>query len=68
MLRIGYIVVPNFQVMIFGGLTVFELANRMTKEPHYDIRLISEGGGPVRSSLGYSVMTDSFDEMVGSTR
>jgi transcriptional regulator GlxA family with amidase domain len=62
MLRIGYIVVPNFQVMIFGGLTVFEMANRMTKEPHYDIRLISEGGGPVRSSLGYSVMTDSFDD------
>ncbi|CAN7686524.1 GlxA family transcriptional regulator [Caballeronia sp. LjRoot31] len=62
MLRIGYIVVPNFQVMIFGGLTVFEMANRMTKEPHYDIRLISEGGGPVRSSLGYSVLTDSFDD------
>jgi transcriptional regulator GlxA family with amidase domain len=62
MLRIGYIVVPNFQVMIFGGLTVFEMANRMTKEPHYDIRLISEGGGQVRSSLGYSVMTDSFDD------
>jgi transcriptional regulator GlxA family with amidase domain len=62
MLRIGYIVVPNFQVMIFGGLTVFEMANRMTKEPHYDIRLISEGGGPVKSSLGYSVMTHSFDD------
>ncbi|MDB5785306.1 MAG: helix-turn-helix domain protein [Caballeronia mineralivorans] len=62
MLRIGYIVVPGFQVMVFGGLTVFELANRMTKEPHYEIRLISESGGPVRSSLGYSVMTDSFAE------
>ncbi|MGF6858197.1 GlxA family transcriptional regulator [Paraburkholderia sp. CI3] len=62
MLRIGYIVVPNFQVMIFGGLTVFELANRLTKEPHYEIRLISESGGPVQSSLGYSVMTDRFDE------
>ena len=62
MLRIGYIVVPNFQVMIFGGLTVFEMANRLTKEPHYEIRLISEGGGPVQSSLGYSVMTDCFDE------
>ena len=62
MLRIGYIVVPNFQVMILGGLTVFEMANRMTKEPHYDIRLISEGGGPVRSSLGYSILTDSFDD------
>jgi transcriptional regulator GlxA family with amidase domain len=62
MLRIGYIVVPNFQVMIFGGLTVFEMANRLTKEPHYEIRLISEAGGPVQSSLGYSVMTDRFDE------
>ena len=62
MLRIGYIVVPNFQVMIFGGLTVFEMANRLTKEPHYEIRLISEAGGPVQSSLGYSVMTDCFDE------
>jgi transcriptional regulator GlxA family with amidase domain len=62
MLRIGYIVVPNFQVMIFGGLTVFEMANRLTKEPHYEIRLISEAGGPVQCSLGYSVMTDRFDE------
>lgn len=62
MLRIGYIVVPNFQVMIFTGLTVFEMANRMTKEPHYDIHLISESGGPIRSSLGYTVMTDSFDD------
>ena len=62
MLRIGYIVVPGFQVMVFGGLTVFELANRLTKEPYYEIRLISESGGPVQSSLGYSVMTDSFSE------
>ena len=62
MLRIGYIVVPGFQVMVFGGLTVFELANRLTKEPYYEIRLISESGGPVESSLGYSVMTDSFAE------
>jgi transcriptional regulator GlxA family with amidase domain len=62
MLRIGYIVVPGFQVMVFGGLTVFELANRLTTEPYYEIRLISESGGPVQSSLGYSVMTDSFAE------
>jgi transcriptional regulator GlxA family with amidase domain len=62
MLRIGYIVVPGFQVMVFGGLTVFELANRLTKEPYYEIRLISESGGPVQSSLGYSVMTDSLAE------
>lgn len=63
MLRIAYIVVPNFQVMIFGGLTVFELANRITKDPYYEIRLVSEKGGLVQSSLGYSVMTDSFEDV-----
>ncbi len=64
MLRVGYVVFPNFQTIVFSGMTVFELANRVTKEPHYDLRLISENGGLVKSSLGYSVMTDRFD--VGS--
>ena len=64
MLRVGYVVFPNFQTIVFSGMTVFELANRVTKEPHYDLRLISENGGLVQSSLGYSVMTDRFD--VGS--
>ena len=63
MQRIAYLLMPDFQVMVFGGLSVFELANQTAPEPHYDIRLISEEGGPVRSSLGYSVMTDAFDDM-----
>lgn len=61
MLRVGYVVFPNFQTIVFSGMTVFELANRVTKEPQYDLRLISENGGLVKSSLGYSVMTDRFD-------
>jgi transcriptional regulator GlxA family with amidase domain len=60
MQRIAYLLVPDFQVMVFSSLSVFELANQ-TVPGHYDIRLISEQGGNVRSSLGYSVATEAFD-------
>jgi transcriptional regulator GlxA family with amidase domain len=62
MQRIGYVVVPDFQVMVFAGLSVFEVANQTASQPYYDIHLLSERGGPVLSSLGYSVMTESLDE------
>ena len=62
MQRIAFLLVPGFQTMVFGGLTVFEVANETAREPRYDIRLISEHGGPVRSSMGYSVTTDAFDD------
>ncbi len=61
MRKIGYLLLPNFQVMLFGGLSVFELANQSGSEPFYEISLISEKGKAVKSSLGYSVSTDSFD-------
>ena len=60
MIRLAYLLEPDFQVMVFGGLTAFEVANQTAKQPCYDIRLISESGGPVRSSLGYSVSTEAF--------
>ena len=60
MRRIAYLLVPDFQVMLFGGLTAFEVANHCLKTPYYDIHLISESGGLVRSSLGYSVSTEPF--------
>jgi transcriptional regulator GlxA family with amidase domain len=63
MQRIGYIVVPDFQVMVFAGISVFEMANQTgAGGPHYDIHVLSEHGGPVRSSLGYSVMTEPLDD------
>jgi transcriptional regulator GlxA family with amidase domain len=61
MKRLAYLLEPDFQVMVFGGLTVFEAANQSAERPFYDIHLISESGGPVRSSLGYSVTTEAFD-------
>jgi transcriptional regulator GlxA family with amidase domain len=60
--RIAYLLIPDFQVMVFGGLTAFEVANHVAKEPFYDIHLISESGGPVPSSLGYSVTTEAFGD------
>src|ERR1700744_2999932 len=61
MQRLAYLLEPDFQVMVFGGLTAFEVANQSAERPFYDIHLISELGGPVRSSLGYSVTTETFD-------
>jgi transcriptional regulator GlxA family with amidase domain len=62
MKRLAYLLQPDFQVMVFAGLTAFEVANQSLKQPFYDIDLISESGGPVRSSLGYSVTTEAFDD------
>jgi transcriptional regulator GlxA family with amidase domain len=60
MQRIGFIVLPGFQMMSVASLSVFELANSELDEPVYDLRLLSETGGSVRSSMGFSVATEPF--------
>jgi transcriptional regulator GlxA family with amidase domain len=62
MQRIGFVVLPGFQMMSFAVASVFEFANKEMAEPVYDVRLLSETGGPVRSSLGMSVATEPFDD------
>lgn len=62
MKRIAYLLVPDFQVMVFSSLTAFEVANHTANQPLYDIHLISESGGPIRSSMGYSVTTEPFGD------
>src|SRR4029077_1115844 len=59
--RIGFVVAPGFRVMGFAVASVFEFANMERDEPVYDVRLLSETGGPVRSSIGVSVATERFD-------
>jgi transcriptional regulator GlxA family with amidase domain len=61
MQRIGYIVLPGFHVMMLSGLSVFELANKEMGEPAYDLHLLSEAGGSIRSSIGVGVTTEPFD-------
>ena len=45
MQRIGFIVLPGFQMMSVAALSVFEPANGEIGEPVYDVRLLSETGG-----------------------
>jgi transcriptional regulator GlxA family with amidase domain len=45
-----------------SALSVFEFANKEMGEPVYDVRLLSETGGSIRSSIGVSVATEPFDD------
>ncbi|HEY2757439.1 MAG TPA: GlxA family transcriptional regulator [Pseudolabrys sp.] len=58
---IDVVVLPGFQVMSLAALSVFEFANKEMGEPVYDVRLLSETGGFIRSSIGVSVATEPFD-------
>jgi transcriptional regulator GlxA family with amidase domain len=67
MRRIGFVLSPGFQVMSFAALSVFEFANKEMGEPIYDVRLLSEIGGLMRSSIGVSVVTEPFDATIFDT-
>ncbi|MEM5434098.1 GlxA family transcriptional regulator [Paraburkholderia diazotrophica] len=62
MLRVGIVLFPGFQVMNLGMTTVFEFTNREVSEPLYEFVLLSERGGPVRCSSGFTVTTEPFDD------
>src|ERR1700761_1999867 len=58
--RIGFVVFPKFQVMGFAAITAFEIANLVLGEDAYEITLLSETGGLVKSSAGFAVETKAF--------
>ncbi len=60
MQAIGFILYPDFQIMTLGAVSVFEFANITAEEAIYDITLLSESGGRVRSSIGITVQTESL--------
>jgi transcriptional regulator GlxA family with amidase domain len=62
MQRIGFVVFPRFQVMSFAAVTVFEVANGSAAAPYYDVHILSETGGPVRSSVGMTIETEAFND------
>lgn len=62
MRRIGFIAFPNFQVLSLSTLSVFECANMLAQEPPYDLHILSETGGPVRTSSGLTLETETFGE------
>jgi transcriptional regulator GlxA family with amidase domain len=58
--RIGFVVFPDFQVMGFAAIAVFEIANLVAAENVYNVQLLSEHGGLVRASAGFRVDTEAF--------
>jgi transcriptional regulator GlxA family with amidase domain len=61
MQRIGFVVFPGYQVMAFAAIPVFEFANLHAGETLYDVQLLSETGGSIRSSIGLAVETVPLD-------
>jgi transcriptional regulator GlxA family with amidase domain len=65
--RVGFVTFPNFGAMGLAALSTFEHANLARGEPVYGVTLLSETGGPVPSSAGFSVMTEPFGDAVFDT-
>ena len=49
--RVGLVMPANFQVMSYAALAAFDMANFVSEEPFYGIKVLSESGGPVRNNL-----------------
>ena len=60
--RIGFVIYPEFHVMGLAMISAFEVANMVLGDSVYEIAMLSESGGLVRSSAGFSVMTAPFGE------
>ena len=61
MLRVGLVLLPDFHVLSFAVLSVFEVANKRAGEKLYELHTLSESGGPVRTSFGTEVSTEPLD-------
>ncbi|WP_342150059.1 GlxA family transcriptional regulator [Methylorubrum sp. SB2] len=57
---IGVVLFPGFQVMNLAPLTAFEFANLELGRDFYDVTFLSEGGGPIRTSIGMVIDTEPF--------
>jgi transcriptional regulator GlxA family with amidase domain len=60
--RIGLVIYPGVQALSLAPISVFEMANETAKKTFYDVRMLSEFGGLVRTSIGITIGTEAFDE------
>src|SRR5260370_42053107 len=69
MQRIGFVIQEGFQMIGLAAQAAFEYSNRVAGKGVYEVRMLSENGGPVRSSLGVAVQTErlsgrAFDTLI----
>jgi transcriptional regulator GlxA family with amidase domain len=62
MRHVGVVVFPGFQILDMVAVSIFELANLEADQPEYEVEVISEHGGMVRSSAGVEIATRPFGE------
>jgi transcriptional regulator GlxA family with amidase domain len=67
MQSVGFVVGPGFPVMSLAALAAFEFANSSVERPFYDVRVLSEAGGRVPSSLGLAIETKRFGRSMFDT-
>ena len=60
--RIGFVIFPGANILCTAPISVFEMANQASGTPFYDVRILSDGGGPVRTSVGITIETEAFGE------
>jgi transcriptional regulator GlxA family with amidase domain len=60
--RVGFVLFPGAQILSTAPITVFEMANMTSGKPFYGLQILSENGGPVRTSSGITVGTEAFGE------
>jgi len=58
---VGLVVFPGFQLLDTAAAAVFEVANLDAPKRAYEIALVSESGGAVRSSVGAAVQTVALE-------
>jgi transcriptional regulator GlxA family with amidase domain len=61
MRKVGFLIHPGFSPMGFAVATAFEIANLQAGAPVYAVHMLSERGGPIRTSVGFPVMTEALD-------
>jgi transcriptional regulator GlxA family with amidase domain len=63
MRRIGLVIFPDFQILdATGPLAAFEIAHLYARRAGYEVRLLAEADGPVRSSCGVSLLAQALDD------
>jgi transcriptional regulator GlxA family with amidase domain len=65
--RVGFVTFANFGAMGLAALSAFEHANLTNGERVYEVTLLSETGGLVPCSSGFSVMTEPFGDAAFDT-
>jgi transcriptional regulator GlxA family with amidase domain len=64
---IRLIVYPDFQALALAVAAVFEHTNLLYDQPVYDFRVVSETGGAIMSSQGFSVNTEVLQDCACDT-